>query len=470
MKVIESLLSLGTSEQDDIQVTQLARQVNGLNLFFTFVAASGALLVGFTIPHPGLLIAVQVTAAFAYLFCLLLSARGYRTFVRRITIYIFELQMFFIIILTNVSTSGVLFVVIIYPLLAALFEVSRFKHMVISFVEVIIIFLIHFLLPDLELSIKRFYSLDPSATTVMTIISLFLIPFISAVVIDLFFRENLNARKKLRGLVNEITLSNKKLEIYAERLRDESMRLQAEVNIARKIQTMVLPSVEETESVHLLEISCIMMTADEVGGDYYDVIRIDDTITIGIGDVTGHGLSSGVIMLMAQTVIRTMAEMKITNPAVLMNIINRVLYANIHRIKEDRNMTLALITYKNKKFVVTGQHESVILIRTSGQVEIIDTMDLGFYVGLIEDITDKIGQIEIGLEPGDLMVLYSDGITEAENREGIQFGQNAVCETIKKYALFPTEKIIGKFMKDLCNYIGDSIIQDDISLVVIKQK
>ena len=470
MKMVERLLGLGSKEGDDIQVIQLTRQVNGLNAFFTLVASAGAVLVRFSIPNPAFLVGVQICAALVYMACIVLTAKGLLNVARDVSIYAFEFQMFSIILLTNAWTSGVLFVVIVYPLLAALVEVSRFRHLAISLSQVIVLFILHFAFPDLENEIKRFYSLDATATTVMTSISLFLIPFISAVVIDMFFRENMLARKKLKGLVNEITVSNRKLEIYAERLRDESLRLQAEVNIARKIQTMVLPSAEEIDRVKQLEISCTMVTADEVGGDYYDVIDIDGTITLGIGDVTGHGLSSGIIMLMAQTVIRTLAEMRVRDPAVLINTVNQVLYANIHRIKEDRNMTLALITYKDGRMVVTGQHESVIVLRQSGLFEIVDTMELGFYVGLMPDISDKVGQREIRLEKGDLVLLYSDGVTEAERPAGEQFGQERICSTLRKYSSLPTEKIIAKFMKDLYNYMGDSLIQDDISLVVIRQK
>lgn len=470
MRVIDRLLSLGTEKNDDIQKTQLTRQVNGLNLFFVFVAAGGAALVLFAIPKPGFLVVVQLCAALAYLGGLVLSSRGQLNLARRTTIYVFELQMFFLIMLTNVSTSGVLFVVIIYPLLAALFGVSRFQHMAISFLQVAAIFILHLFYPELESGIMSFYSLDSSATLAMTLISLFLIPLISAVVIDMFFRENMRAHKKMKGLLNEITVTNRKLEVYAERLRDESQRLQAEVNIARKIQTMVLPSAEEIDRVRSLEISCMMMTAAEVGGDYYDVIDIGDTVTIGIGDVTGHGLSSGIIMLMAQTVIRTLAEMRITDPNVLLNTVNSVLYANIHRINEDRNMTLALLTYRDGRFVVTGQHESFVVLRTSGAIEILDTMELGFYVGLMPDISGKVGRMEIVLEPGDLLLLYSDGITEAMAPEGEQFGLERICATVRKYAGLPTGKIVAKFMKDVCNFMGDSEIQDDISLVVIRQK
>lgn len=470
MKNLEKLLSFGTTENSTILDIQLIHQVNGLNIFYTFVASFAGVLIWLFIPNPLFLILVQFFATIIYLGGIILTGKGYVNVVRRITIYVFELQMFFAIMLTNAWTSGALCVVVVYPLLAALVEVSRFRHLLVSFIQILFTFTVHFFFPGLESRIMNFSSLLPGPSSVVSTMALVTFPLMSAVIIELIFRENLFAREKQKTLLNEITVSNKKLEIYAEKLRDESMRLQAEVNIAKKIQTMVLPSVEEIEQVHSLEIACMMITADEVGGDYYDVINIDDIVTLGIGDVTGHGLSSGIIMLMAQTVIRTMAEMKITEPAVLMSIVNKVLYANIKRIKEDRNMTLALITYKNRRFVVTGQHESVILVRRSGKIEVIDTMNLGFYVGLMPDIRDKIGQLEIVLEPGDLMVLYSDGITEAENTNGVQFGQELLCSCIKKYAELPATKIVNKFMKDLCNYMGESEIQDDISLVVIRQK
>ncbi|OHD22219.1 MAG: hypothetical protein A2Y38_18310 [Spirochaetes bacterium GWB1_59_5] len=470
MEILETILNLGSDKLKNSMSLRLLRQVNGLNLFYAIVAISTGVLIGVSLPNPEFLVGVQIVATFIYTGSLVMTSRGYLDTVRKSTLYVFEVQMIFAILLTNAWSSAALFVVSVYPLLAALVEVSRFRHLLISFMQVIFFISLHFFFPELENLVLAFSHLPPSGTAIFTVITLLIIPFLSAVIIDIIFRENLLARKKQKELLNEITISNRKLEIYSERLRDESMRLQAEVNIARKIQTMVLPSVEEIELVDSLEIACMMIPADEVGGDYYDVIKIDDTVTIGIGDVTGHGLSSGIIMLMAQTVIRTLAEMKVSDPNVLMNVVNRVLYANIKRIKEDRNMTLALLTYRDGRFVVTGQHESIIVLRNSGEIEVLDTMNLGFYVGLMPDISDKIDQLALTLASGDLMVLYSDGITEAENDRKIQFGQDLICSTIKKYQKFPAAKIINKFMKDLFNYMGDSLVLDDISLVVIKQK
>jgi sigma-B regulation protein RsbU (phosphoserine phosphatase) len=84
-----------------------------------------------------------------------------------------------------------------------------------------------------------------------------------------------------------------------------------------------------------------MKPADEVGGDYYDVLKEDGVIHIGIGDVTGHGLESGVLMLMTQTVIRTLIEHGETDPVAFVNTLNRTIYKNVHRMRTDKTLTFA---------------------------------------------------------------------------------------------------------------------------------
>jgi serine phosphatase RsbU (regulator of sigma subunit) len=288
--------------------------------------------------------------------------------------------------------------------------------------------------------------------------------------IVLLFRENRRVKNEHKSLWAQLTLSNRKLEIYAERLRDESMRLQAEVNIARKIQTMVLPRAAEMQSVVDLEIAASMMTAAEVGGDYYDVIQVGPTVTLGIGDVTGHGLASGVIMLMAQTVVRTLAELGTLAPEAFLAVVNRVLFANIQRIREDRNMTLMLLTYREGRFVLTGQHENVLILRNTGAFEVLDSLNLGFYVGLLPDIADKVSSLVVSLEPGELMVLYTDGITEAQSPSGLAFGEQGLCEVVLRYQRHPVEKLGSKVLQAVTNHIGDALILDDLSLVLIRQR
>ncbi|TGT13743.1 HAMP domain-containing protein, partial [Mesorhizobium sp. M8A.F.Ca.ET.213.01.1.1] len=141
--------------------------------------------------------------------------------------------------------------------------------------------------------------------------------------------------ENLEQLVDERTreLGDANLEISAlnEKLRDENVRLGAELAVARQIQMMVLPKPFELEAIPGLEIAAYMRPADEVGGDYYDVLQNGSRVKVGIGDVTGHGLESGVLMLMVQSVARALQEANEANPHQFLNRLNSAIYKNIER-------------------------------------------------------------------------------------------------------------------------------------------
>ena len=227
----------------------------------------------------------------------------------------------------------------------------------------------------------------------------------------------------VRERTEELEKALQKISVLNEKLTDENLRLSAELDIAKKLQLMVLPGKVELGKIDDLDIACAMNPADEVGGDYYDCFQTNGTVNIGIGDVTGHGLSAGVIMLMAQTAIKTIALMGERDIKRCLAMVNKVLYSNIERITEDRSMTLSLINYVDKTFTVAGQHEAVLVARNSGKVEVVETGELGMFVGFEPDITKFIGQDKIRLESGETLVLYTDGVTEAVNERGQEFGR-----------------------------------------------
>ena len=287
-------------------------------------------------------------------------------------------------------------------------------------------------------------------------------------------REIKGYTEHLEDMVQERTVelekALQKISVLNEKLKDENLRLSAELDIAKQLQLMVLPGDEELSAIEDLDIACVMNPADEVGGDYYDCFRSDGSVKIGIGDVTGHGLSAGVIMLMAQTAIKTVSLMGERNMKNFISMVNKVLYSNIERITEDRSMTLSLLDYNNKTFTLTGQHESVIICRADGECEITDTSDLGLFVGFEPDISEFIDEVKIRLEPGDQMVLYTDGVTDAVNEDGEEFGLRRLCELIKRNCRLAAREIVENVMSELYAYIGAAKIHDDISLMVIKQK
>jgi len=260
-----------------------------------------------------------------------------------------------------------------------------------------------------------------------------------------------------------------KTHLSLKKLAAENMRMGMELNIARKLQQMVLPKKQELEEITGLSIASFMQAADEIGGDYYEVLNHDGHVKIGIGDVTGHGLESGVLMLMVQTTVRALLLAGIDNPEQFLNIINRTIYHNTQRMQTDKNLTLSLMDYNKGNLQLIGQHEEVLVIRKNGQIERIDTIDLGFMIGLENDISHFTTHKDISLKSGDGIVLYTDGITEARNSEKKQYGLERLCEIVSSNWSKTVQEIQQAVITDVKNYIGKQKVFDDITLLVLKQ-
>ncbi|WP_107669151.1 PP2C family protein-serine/threonine phosphatase [Cyanothece sp. BG0011] len=255
-----------------------------------------------------------------------------------------------------------------------------------------------------------------------------------------------------------------------EKLKEENLRLSAEIEITRRLQQMILPKTEELQQIEGLDIAGFMEPATDVGGDYYDVLNQNGRVKIGIGDVTGHGLESGVVMIMVQTAIRTLMTQNEGDPLKFLSVINRTIFDNVERINSDKNLTLSLLDYEDHCLRLSGQHECLIVVRKGGEIEIVDTIDLGFPVGLEEDISDFLGETEILLNPGDVVVLYTDGITEAENPAGEMYGLERLCEIVSQNWEQSAQEIKTAVIDDVKQHIDTQTVYDDITLLVIKQK
>ncbi len=263
--------------------------------------------------------------------------------------------------------------------------------------------------------------------------------------------------------------ANEQINLLNQRLKAENLRMSAELEITQRIQKMVLPNPEELEPIQDLDIVGFMEPADEVGGDYYDVLQKDGRIICGIGDVTGHGLESGVLMLMVQMAIRTLLAYNVKDLKTFLNAVNEAIYDNINRMGSDKHMTLSLLDYQQGKVCLTGQHEDVIIVRKGGFIERVDTIDLGFIVGLKLDISPFIDEYPIELQIGDGIVLYTDGITEAQNSEDEQYGIDRLCDVISLHWDQCALNIQQAIIEDVRRHIGNQKQHDDITLLILKQ-
>ena len=253
-------------------------------------------------------------------------------------------------------------------------------------------------------------------------------------------------------------------------------RSQKEMEIAKNIQTSLLPNLHKIDHANF-DFLGYMNTADAVGGDYYDVIEgVDGRTWVGIGDVTGHGLMSGLIMMMAQVSINNIIlSFPGIAPDQLLIFINKILTKNIRSyLNLDHHMTINFIVEDNPgHFKYAGAHEILLIHRAkTGQVEQIVTS--GFWVGIIDDCSAQMkrGRGEFFLEKNDTLLLYTDGVIEIMNKHGEQFDMDRLIEVMKTTCSNPQTANPEDFKKAIINAIEnfEGIQKDDITFLICKRK
>ncbi|WP_333270006.1 MULTISPECIES: SpoIIE family protein phosphatase [unclassified Microcoleus] len=172
---------------------------------------------------------------------------------------------------------------------------------------------------------------------------------------------------------------------------------------------------------------------------------------------------------MVQTAVGTLLA---TNqiPVRFLSAINSAIYDNVQRMKCDKNASLALLDYEEGILKLSGQHEEMIVVRCNGSVERFDTIDLGFPIGLDADIAEFVAETIVQLHSGDVVVLYTDGITEAENRDRVLYSVERLIEVIQINWQRTATEIRLAVIDDVRSHIGEQKVFDDITLLILKQK
>ncbi len=245
----------------------------------------------------------------------------------------------------------------------------------------------------------------------------------------------------------------------------EKQRLEHEMELAEEIQTSILPARPEVEG---LEIAAVMRTATEVGGDYYDIIPTRDGAWIGIGDVAGHGLRAGLVMLMVQSSIASLArESPGASPRDLVVTLNRVIYDNVReRLGQDEHVTFSLLRYFHDGLLrFAGAHEPILVVRAAtGECEEFETP--GTWVGVLPEIGQAVNDSEIQLQVGDLVLLHSDGLVEARDASGEYYGLDRVREGLLRGREEPLETLAESLVQAAEQWRAE--VCDDISLVLFR--
>lgn len=247
------------------------------------------------------------------------------------------------------------------------------------------------------------------------------------------------------------------------RERAELGKVQKELEIARCIQIAILPKASHVDG---LELAGLMLPAADVGGDYYDIVPVNDGCWLGIGDVSGHGLFAGLIMLMLQSMVSSLARSgKPYTPSAMFNAVNTALWDGVrNRLADESYATLLLLRYERcGKLTFAGCHEDLVICRQrTGRCEIVPTS--GVWACAVRDVTESTHDTEVTLDDGDLLVLYTDGITEAMNRNNEPFGLEHLCALVERLKDAPVDVIC----KAITGAVQDwaPLQRDDLSVVI----
>jgi serine phosphatase RsbU (regulator of sigma subunit) len=270
---------------------------------------------------------------------------------------------------------------------------------------------------------------------------------------------------QLGSALARLSLTSRLMREAALREAAERARLEREFAIAAHIQSAMLP---KNFRAHGLEIAALTQPSTEVGGDYYDVLDTADGCWIGIGDVAGHGLPTGLVMLMLQSVVSGLLRANPSaSPREVLLEVNAALYENIRmRMRQDEFVTLTLIhCHGDGRLTFAGAHEDMLVYRAATEgCEWIATP--GTWVGARSDIADATVDTSNRLDSGDVLVLFTDGITEARNAAGEFFGQERLAEIVLREASrgASVEAIRDAVLADLTSFAAYQ--SDDFSVLV----
>lgn len=258
------------------------------------------------------------------------------------------------------------------------------------------------------------------------------------------------------------------LKVFKDELR-EGRKLRSEVEIASEIQKHILD--KEEVIVPSLEIAMATTPATEVGGDSYDIIEWKDkNYYVYVGDVTGHGVPSGFVMMTVNALISALSLGELNGATILANT-NRILKP---RVKQNMMMSAVMLRWdaEKKAMYYTGAGHEFILVYKAKEQKVYKVKTGWVALGMVRDSSKILKEQQIAFDPEDVIILYTDGITEAHYRSeqnGILFWVDRIVESIMKCGRRDAATIFRQITIDLSAFMWYKHKQyDDITLIVAR--
>ena len=242
------------------------------------------------------------------------------------------------------------------------------------------------------------------------------------------------------------------------------MTLERDLDNARKIQEGLLP--KQIPQLSGIELCGRMIPAMQVGGDYFDLIKVSPAkLFVVVGDVSGKGLSASLYMSKLQTMVQLYCQSNISPKEVLVEI-NRKIYDSIER-NWFITVNLALIDSETKtiKFCRAG-HSPRLIVNHSAKILQSKGIGLGLEEGKIFE--ESLEEVELNYHPNEIYTFFSDGISEAMNEQNDLYGMEELTDVIKSNRTKPVKEIMGAILTSVEKFRGRREQNDDITIVLVK--
>lgn len=273
---------------------------------------------------------------------------------------------------------------------------------------------------------------------------------------DRIRRERFNGTMIIERQTSELREKNRIISARSEMILRE-------MKLARTIQRDIIPATNPESDRY--RVASLYLSMDEIGGDYYDFIDFleRDYLGIFISDVSGHGIPAALITSMIKILINTSGINKLS-PGNMLAYINNGLVGNI-----GSNFVTAFYAIldadNNRLTYARGGHPFPLLVRGS---EITEIKSSGIYMGTAKN--QIFHEADVTLQPGDKVVFYTDGLLETANANGVMFQEKALPAVLKAHAALPIDGYFDAIMKELVDFRGGTIFDDDICMIGLELK
>jgi sigma-B regulation protein RsbU (phosphoserine phosphatase) len=266
----------------------------------------------------------------------------------------------------------------------------------------------------------------------------------------------------LRTLAHQGAVAIENARLFQENL--EKQRMEEELNIARDLQMSMLPA--EDPNVEGLDIAAYSVSAREVGGDFYDFIDMgEEKLGLVIADVTGKSVSGALVMSASRSVFRMLSEehlsvsdsMMRANRRLKKDVKSGMFVALLYAVLNARERTLTLCS--------AGQTQPILFSAKAGQANLVDTEGDTFPLGILEESSYE--ETLLQLNPGDMVLFYTDGIVEAMNDDEEIFGFERLLEIVNSAGLMSAESLLKVILEKVNDFTGAAAQHDDLTVIVV---